>query len=110
VRDARAFVQQELAQRHLEASADLAGLLVTELATNVVRHAVGDFTVGLDVVDGRVHIEVSDHSPVAPVHLAPEPGRVGGWGVHIVAELATDWGVEHTPSGKRVWFDLPVTR
>jgi anti-sigma regulatory factor (Ser/Thr protein kinase) len=110
VREARAFVEHELAAHDLDGTTDLAGLLVTELATNVVRHARGSYSVGVELVDGHLHLEVADHNPTQPVHIPPEPGRVGGWGVHIVAELASNWGVEQTDDGKLVWFDLPVTR
>jgi hypothetical protein len=29
-----------------------------------------------------------------------------GRGLQIVDHLATDWGVERVPHGKRVWFEL----
>jgi two-component sensor histidine kinase len=103
-------VEHELAAHDLDGTTDLAGLLVTELVTNAVRHATGSYSVGVELVDGHLHIEVADRSPTPPVHIQPETGRVGGWGVHIVAELASAWGVESTGDGKVVWFDLPVTR
>ena len=38
-----------------------------------------------------------------------DPYSPSGRGMAIVDELAGDWGVEHIPEGKRVWFEVPLT-
>jgi anti-sigma regulatory factor (Ser/Thr protein kinase) len=82
-------------------------LLVSELVTNAVRHAVGE-TLRLVVMidDGALRVEVHDpgggFEPQAP---ELDPARPSGWGLFLVDELADRWGVDATPL-TRVWFEM----
>jgi anti-sigma regulatory factor (Ser/Thr protein kinase) len=85
-------------------------LLVTELATNGVKHAEitsGPNRITLDArVDPHVlRVEVRDRGrgfePVPP-QARPEPG---GWGLVLVEGIAERWGVKEDPT--TVWFELP---
>jgi len=84
-----------------------AALLTSELVTNSVVHARSpwiDVSIVLD--PERLRIDVSDAGTDA---IRPRtPGDDGGWGLTLVAELATRWGVERRRDGKTVWveFDL----
>ena len=42
-------------------------------------------------------------------HITASPDREGGRGLILCSALAGRWGVEYTPTHKRVWFqiDLP---
>jgi len=83
-------------------------LLVSELATNVVRHGPlleREFEVAVTALgDGSCLIEVSDGS-----RLEPRPRHVAetdehGRGLHLVEHLATAWGVWSAGRhGKTVW-------
>jgi hypothetical protein len=54
-----------------------------------------------------LRVEVSDQSPDS---LRPRtPDIYGGWGLSIVAQLATRWGVERRDNGKTIWIELALT-
>lgn len=87
---------------------DDAALLVSEVVSNSVRHA------GLgaaDAIEVRVrgsramlHVDVIDPGPGFEPEVRPRQGD-GGWGLWLIDQLATRWGVEHGDT-TRVWFDL----
>lgn len=79
-----------------------ARLVISELVTNVVRHATGPCQVDLELIGGVLHIAVSDTHPVAPIAHAPDPRRVGQHGLEIVLAVCEGVEIEPLPSGKRV--------
>ncbi len=83
-------------------------LLVSELATNAIRHANSAFTVVLDRLDDSIRVEVIDGGPGMAQLLDPTPEQPSGRGLRIVAALASDWGVVYRPNGKSVWFVISV--
>lgn len=82
-------------------------LMVSELATNVVRHARGEFTVEIEVRPDGTYLAVHDASSVRPTPRTPEPTDASGRGLQIVDALADEWGVDATADGKVVWCRLP---
>jgi anti-sigma regulatory factor (Ser/Thr protein kinase) len=85
-------------------------LLVSELVTNAVRHvpaAEGDeIELVVEQLDGHVRVEVADGGPgFEPAPRADVSTASSGWGLHIMAKLASRWGVE-VGEGSRVWFEL----
>jgi anti-sigma regulatory factor (Ser/Thr protein kinase) len=84
-------------------------LLVSELVTNAVRHAeVGpDRSLRVEGVrlGPRVTIEVTDPGSGFDMVL-PARSEPGGWGLVLVDRLAERWGVNRTPAGTRVWFEM----
>ncbi len=82
-------------------------LLVSELATNAVRHAGSPwFAVELERRRGVLHVEVRDGGRgLDGVPGERDPERAGGWGLFLVEQVAEDWGVE-VAGGTRVWFDV----
>jgi anti-sigma regulatory factor (Ser/Thr protein kinase) len=86
--------------------AELAVLLVSELASNVVLHAGTPFEVALFVDDDCVRIEVSDGSPKEPTLETYAPDSISGRGLHMIASAADRWGFEPRGDGKVVWFEL----
>ena len=91
-----------------------ARLLVSELVTNVVRHV--DPEGGADQIrltvereDERLRIEVRDAGRgFEPAPRADHANASSGWGLHILAQIASRWGVE-SDGGTRVWFELETT-
>jgi signal transduction histidine kinase len=86
--------------------ADEVSLLVSELASNAVRHARTPFTVSLQCDGSVVRVEVDDDGPGVPVVQNPPSHAVTGRGLVIVDAIADRWGVEASPVGKVVWFEL----
>ena len=102
---AREFLREQLARLGVEDLSDDAGLLLSEVATNVVRHAHTDFVVQVEWVSPELRVEVRDGSSIIPAikALADEHG---GLGLRLVDALADEWGVERRRDGKSVWFTL----
>ena len=92
-------------------------LLVTELVTNAVRHAglseEGWVSVELVVGLGAIHVEVCDpghgFDPAGGAPSSPGQARGSGWGLFLVEQLASRWGVQ-LDDCTRVWFDLTSER
>jgi anti-sigma regulatory factor (Ser/Thr protein kinase) len=106
-RSARHFVADALARWGLKQSVcDDAGLVVSELATNAVVHARSAFSVSVRAKGGRVRLSVSDASPVTPMMRDPTLVEASGRGLHLVTELAAQWGVESIAGAKTVWARL----
>ncbi|MFE2810675.1 SpoIIE family protein phosphatase [Streptomyces nigra] len=106
---ARALVQEQLRAWGLSRLADTAGLLVTELVTNAVRHS-RDRPVELRLVRGETLLcEVDDDSHELPTLLDAGPDDTAGRGLRVVSTLARAWGTSRTGTGKTVWFELTLT-
>jgi anti-sigma regulatory factor (Ser/Thr protein kinase) len=85
-------------------------LLVSELVTNSVRHAVAttERTVMLEVsVQSEiVRCCVSDPGPgFEPAERTPDDDPSSGWGLFLVEQLSDRWGVELN-AGTSVWFEI----
>jgi Histidine kinase-like ATPase domain len=93
---------------HRGALVDDVALVVSELATNAVRHAATPFSLVLEVRGATVRVAVHDHTPLRTDtphwYLIPQPLH----GLGIVAAIASRWGVEARHDGKVVWADLAV--
>jgi anti-sigma regulatory factor (Ser/Thr protein kinase) len=105
VAETRSFVDAQLA--HLpESTRSVAALLVSELATNAIRHAGSGFTVSIATTPAGVRIEVFDAAAVPLVARDPSPSEPSGRGLQIVNRLSQEWGTTTHPNGKSVWFVL----
>jgi signal transduction histidine kinase len=100
---------------HLDPLIDRAALGVTELLTNVHRHARPDksCTVELELLLDRLTVSVRDHDPRLPVveeNLGDiAPLATEGRGLAMVAALSESWGARPDGGqGKVVWFTLPT--
>jgi anti-sigma regulatory factor (Ser/Thr protein kinase) len=83
-------------------------LACSELVTNAIVHTTGSVVAAASFdSDGVWRIEIDDESSEPPVLRDPqERTRIGGRGLHIVRSVATHWGVEPLPGGKRCWFEI----
>jgi anti-sigma regulatory factor (Ser/Thr protein kinase) len=106
---ARAFVREHLIAHGLEKLVDDVGLVVSELATNAVRHAGTPFTVFLTGAKNSVEVGVEDGSSGIPEQVTSGPLALGGRGLDIVDQVSRDWGVRARQGTKAVWarFDVP---
>jgi transcriptional regulator with XRE-family HTH domain/anti-sigma regulatory factor (Ser/Thr protein kinase) len=105
-RDAMSAIGVGLPSEHLE----IARLLMSELVTNSVRHGptTEGATVGVFIGVGRdrMRVEVSDGSKQGA--RPKTPSEQGGYGLALVAELATRWGAGHQNSLNVTWFELDL--
>ena len=83
-------------------------LIVSELASNAIRHARTRFRVALRHFGDVVRVEVTDRSDGQPVVCQPESTDPHGRGLFIVAALARRWGVEPEPGGKTIWAEVTL--
>lgn len=100
---ARAFVNARLAQH--EVIHPDCELVVTELMSNVVKHARTPITVRLDI-GPTVRVEVHDSNSIIPAVSEAAADAEDGRGLFIVDALAQRWGVATKPDGKYVWVEL----
>ena len=104
---ARRFAERTMADWSVDgARFETARLLVSELVANAVTHAVTDVTLQLDLSPERLRVEVRDGADGEPRARRPHHDDPTGRGLMIVEALADRWGVEPTPPGKTVWFEL----
>jgi serine/threonine-protein kinase RsbW len=85
-------------------------LLVSELATNCIRHERTSFHITILRSGEEIRVEVSDSGTGTPSMRSPGPNEPSGRGLQIVDLLSESWGVQpEQPSGKTVWFTLQVS-
>jgi anti-sigma regulatory factor (Ser/Thr protein kinase) len=95
---------------HLE---ETAVLLVSELVTNVIRHARTDGTalvLRLETAGSWLRIEVHDADPRMPLPRTPGELDGSGFGLVLLEALADKWGVREATIGKAVWAELDTRR
>lgn len=84
-------------------------LLLTELATNALRHGSGpDIGVRISMRDDHLKIEVKDGSPSRPTLRHAEYDDEGGRGLLLVECMSDVWGV--SDDGTTTWCTLPLTK
>ncbi|MFD0366801.1 ATP-binding protein [Streptomyces sp. NPDC059071] len=109
----RRIVSAHLRHWQLDALIDHATLGVTELLTNVHRHAQPDktCTVEVELLLDRLTVSVRDNDPRIPDVAEPcatnDEFATSGRGLAIIAAMSESWGARpHGDSGKVVWFTL----
>ncbi|MEV0097239.1 ATP-binding protein [Streptomyces sp. NPDC050738] len=107
----RRIVSAQLRYWHLDPLIDQAALGVTELLTNVHRHAQPDkmCIVEIELLLDRLTVSVHDHDPHLPTVRDADPLATCGRGLAMIAAVSESWGVRpEGPTGKVVWFTLPA--
>ena len=91
---------------HIDAGLlDDAELLVSELASNALRHGRGEIMLRACLDDDRLLVEIIDEgSGFERVLRRRDFGQIGGWGLDIVDDVASRWGVHEGTT--HVWFEL----
>lgn len=88
-------------------------LLLTEVVTNAVKYGGSDrstdIEVSIELSDKLVSVSITDTGGGFTPESEPAPrfGRqAGGFGLMLLDQLSTRWGVERDENGFRVWFWL----
>jgi anti-sigma regulatory factor (Ser/Thr protein kinase) len=113
VRRTRAFVTRTLAAvaKGERVDSDAATLLTSELVTNAIRHSAsggpsGTVTIVIVGVPDGVLIEVIDDGSSATPTVRNDLLAQHGHGLHLVQQLAAQWGFLRDSGGTTVWFHL----
>jgi hypothetical protein len=110
-RDARQFTVRTLLDWHVPQLISPVSLVVSELVTNSVIHALTVIDLALSHADGTVRIAVHDHAGGRP-SASPEgvPGHaLGKRGLVLVQAFTRSWGVfPGRAAGKTVWAVVDV--
>ncbi|MFC4500461.1 MULTISPECIES: ATP-binding protein [Streptomyces] len=104
----RRAAAEQLSRWGIPVAVDDAELLVTELATNVVKH-VGEGVSAALILEWRgerLRLEVHDKSSVRPSIRMMDRDQESGRGLHLLTFLAIEWGTVLTAVGKAVWCEI----
>jgi Histidine kinase-like ATPase domain len=86
---------------------DAVGLMVSELASNCVRHTDSDFELTVIKTGAQIRVQATDRAGGEPTMRLAGPADPHGRGLLIIDMLASSWGVDAVPEGgKTVWFTL----
>jgi anti-sigma regulatory factor (Ser/Thr protein kinase) len=114
-RTARRAVREDLEGEVPELMLGDVELLVSELATNSVRHGgsdeSGELAVRTEVLGEGVRVQVWDHGKgfEGETPQVPERGQPGGYGLLLLERMSDRWGVRRD-DGFCVWFELSGSR
>ncbi|MGJ3559787.1 ATP-binding protein [Streptomyces sp. INA 01156] len=103
VRLLRRAAAAQLDQWGVPTAGDETGLLVTELATNVIKH-VGEGTLATLILEWkreRLRVEMHDKSRTLPALRGADCEAECGRGLHMIAAMAADWGPLPQHSARR---------
>ena len=80
-------------------------LMVSELATNCIRHTNSGFDLTVIRHGSDIRVEATDQAGGTPTMRSPKPTDASGRGLKIVDMLSARWGVQSRATvGKTVWF------
>jgi anti-sigma regulatory factor (Ser/Thr protein kinase) len=86
---------------------DAVALMVSELATNCIKHTAAGFDLTIIQSSDGIRVEATDRGAGEPTVRSPQPTEPTGRGLQIIDMLSDQWGYERRPgSGKTVWFTL----
>jgi len=109
VGEARAKVADTLRSWGLDDLMDTTQLIVSELVTNAMRHAVGPISLRL-IRHSALVCEVADGSSTAPRLRHARVTDEGGRGLFLVAQMAHRWGTRYPADGKIIWAEQSLPK
>ena len=107
---ARELLREVLSGTPLERRLDDGELALSELVTNGVLHGRDPLSVRLVLAEDVLRAEVADANPVSPSFSMLDQTAVTGRGLLLISAVSDRWGVEPSPTGKVVWFELLAGR
>jgi anti-sigma regulatory factor (Ser/Thr protein kinase) len=112
VRAAREFAAKAVSDWGRTDRIDDIRLCVSEVTTNALVHGVPPgrmFAVRVEAGEDQVRVEIRDSGDRTPVLRMPGLEDENGRGLHLVDELADDWGVTPLTVGKTVWIVFKIS-
>jgi len=106
VTEARRFVLDALANWDLDAVADTAALLTSEVVTNAILHARTPLGLVVRREKKGIAVEVTDGSRRQPRVRDTAPESTNGRGLALLEQLASSWDVQLHRTGKTVRFTV----
>jgi hypothetical protein len=103
-RDARRFVDAALTDWGLQSLRDTVLLLTSEVVTNSILHARSNVRLVIGLDGTRVVVEVGDGSSRTPIRRRQSGDATTGRGVELLDQLASEWDVDVTATGKTLRF------
>src|SRR5688572_22398127 len=100
--EARWFLREVAEGQDLGIDFDAAALLTSEIAGNAVRHGSEPIGVRIGLEEEGLRVAVNDHGP----GFDPDEALGKGYGLRLVQQLASEWGVERGADETEVWFRL----
>jgi serine/threonine-protein kinase RsbW len=90
---------------------DAITLMVSELATNVVRHVGSDYRVDVRRDAAGIEVRVTDDGGGRPTMRSPLPDDPTGRGILIVETLSDAWGtdIDEDTNLTTVWFRVELS-
>ena len=111
--EARSFLSAAIEGFDVDVDRDTVNLLISELASNAARHGKEPIDVSISVEEEGLRVSVFDRGAgFDPEELAfdrdssVDPWTEGGWGLRVVDNLSSEWGVKRRDEGTEVWFRL----
>ncbi|MGY3199543.1 SpoIIE family protein phosphatase [Streptomyces sp. TE5632] len=108
VAEARRTATRQLSHWGLDELVFTTELIVSELVTNAIRHAVGPVRLRL-IRERALVCEVFDGGATTPHLRHPRAMDEGGRGLLLVSQLAQRWGTRFVPDGKVIWAEQSLT-
>lgn len=109
IADARGFVRDFLSESEAsrgwpvsDRAADIAQLVVSELATNVCKYAPGPCLLDLESDGAMLSITMWDSGAVLPAASPSDPARIGRHGLELVLMVCQSFEIHREPVGKRL--------
>ena len=111
--EARSFLTKALEGLDVDVDMNTAHLLTSELASNAARHGKEPIDLSISLEEEGLRVSVFDRGAgFDPKELgfdrdiSAEPWAEGGWGLQVVHNLSSEWGVKQRDEGTEVWFRL----
>ena len=104
VAEARRLASAQLEEWGLNDFIFVTELVVSELVTNALRYGAEPVQLRL-IYDRTLICEVSDGNSTSPHLRRARIFDEGGRGLLLIAQLTTNWGTRHTPTGKTIWTE-----
>lgn len=109
--EARLFLSEVFDSLGLDVDRETAYLLTSELASNAVRHGKEPIDVNVSVEEEGLRVSVFDRGAGFDPELSvdgfsPDAWEESGWGLQVVHDLSSEWGVDRRDDGTEVWFRL----